>query len=261
MNAKCMDRMPFVVLTALLAVALLATMRTPLAGADAAPAPATIVVVVPADAVITFDGHATTQKGTERQYLTPPLKVGKKFHYDVVARWTANGKPVEKTRKVDVTGGATVRVDFVNAASDAPKKTKPSVEPATPKGTLSEAEAAKLGTEAYIYGYPLVTMEMTRRVMTNVADPDGKLAPMGQFAYLRAYPAPTDKEVTAPNADTLYSLAWLDLAREPYVLSLPDQKDRYYLMPMLSGWTDVFQVPGKRTTGDKAQKYVITGPN
>ena len=55
-------------------------------------------------------------------------------------------------------------------------------------GPLTEEEALKLGTEAYVYGYPLVTMEMTRRVMTNVAKSDGKLAPMGQFAYLRTYP-------------------------------------------------------------------------
>jgi hypothetical protein len=123
-----------------------------------------------------------------------------------------------------------------------------------------EDEAFKLGVEAYIYGYPLVTMEMTRRVMTNVAKPEGKAAPMGQFARLRAYPTPADKEVTAPNADTLYTLAWLDLAKEPYVLSLPDEHGRYYMMPMLSGWTDVFQVPGKRTTGTKAQTYAITGP-
>ena len=125
---------------------------------------------------------------------------------------------------------------------------------------VSEQEAATLGTEAYIYGYPLVTMEMTRRVLTNVAAPDGKLAPMGQFARLRSYPTPADKEVTAPNADTLYTLAWLDLAKEPWVLSIPDMRDRYYLMPMLDGWTDVFQVPGKRTTGTKAQTYAITGP-
>jgi hypothetical protein len=125
---------------------------------------------------------------------------------------------------------------------------------------LSEEEALKLGTEAYIYGYPLVTMEMTRRVMTNVAAPTGKLAPMGQFAHLRAYPAPTDKEVTAPNADTLYSLAWLDLSKEAYIFQIPDAKDRYFLMPILSGWTDVFQVPGKRTTGTKPQTYAITGP-
>jgi hypothetical protein len=103
-------------------------------------------------------------------------------------------------------------------------------------------------------------MEMTRRVMTNVAKPEGKAAPMGQFARLRAYPSAADKEVTAPNADTLYTLAWLDLAKEPWVLSLPDMKGRYYLMPMLSGWTDVFEVPGTRTTGTKAQTYAITGP-
>jgi hypothetical protein len=130
----------------------------------------------------------------------------------------------------------------------------------SPAVALTEDEAAQIGTEAYIYGYPLVTMEMTRRVLTNAAAPDGKLAPMGQFARLRSYPTPADKEVTAPNADTLYTLAWLDLAKEPWVLSIPDARDRYYLMPMLSGWTDVFQVPGKRTTGTKAQTYAITGP-
>src|SRR5262249_36305417 len=69
------------------------------------------------------------------------------------------------------------------------------------------------------------------------------------------------RDVTAPNADTLYSTAWLDASKEPYVLSLPDEDGRYYLMPMLDGWTTVFQVPGKRTTGTKAQTYAITGPN
>ena len=83
---------------------------------------------------------------------------------------------------------------------------------------------------------------------------------MGQFINAREYPSAAFKDVTAPNADTLYSVAWLDLAKEPYILSLPDEDDRYYLMPMLSGWTDVFEVPGKRTTGTKAQKYAITGP-
>jgi len=126
---------------------------------------------------------------------------------------------------------------------------------------VSEPEAAQIGVEAYIYGYPLVTMEMTRRVLTNVAAPKGQKAPVGQFARLREYPTPANKEVTAPNADTLYTQAWLDVSKEPYVLSLPDEKGRYYLMPMLSGWTDVFQVPGKRTTGTKAQTYAITGPN
>lgn len=125
---------------------------------------------------------------------------------------------------------------------------------------LSEQAALTLGTEAYIYGYPLVTMEMTRRVMTNVAAPRGTHAPMYQFASLRQYPNASFKDVTAPNADTLYSAAWLDLSNEPYVLSLPAEGSRYYLMPMLSGWTNVFADPGTRTTGTGAQTYAITGP-
>src|SRR5262249_35445175 len=125
---------------------------------------------------------------------------------------------------------------------------------------LTEADAAKLGVDAYVYGYPLVTMELTPRVVTNVAEPKGAHAPMGQFANLREYPNTSFKDVTAPNADTLYSSAFLDLGKEPYVLSLPNEAGRYYLMPMLSGWTDVFQVPGKRTTGTRAQTYAITGP-
>ena len=126
---------------------------------------------------------------------------------------------------------------------------------------LTEKEAAEIGTDAYIFGYPLVTVEYTRRVTTNAVEPKGLRAPMGQFANSRTYPDASFKDVTAPNADTLYSSAWLDLAKEPYILSLPDEGDRYFLIPMLDARTTVFQVPGKRTTGDKAQTYAITGPN
>ena len=117
-----------------------------------------------------------------------------------------------------------------------------------------------LATDAYIYGYPLVTMEMTRRVITNVAKPEGTHAPMGQLIKLREYPNASFRDVTAPNADTLYTTAFFDVGSEPWVLSIPDMKDRYYLFPMLDGWTTVFQVPGKRTTGTGAQTYAITGP-
>src|SRR5215471_14640712 len=117
-----------------------------------------------------------------------------------------------------------------------------------------------LATDAYVYGYPLVTMEMTRRVMTNTAAAEGTRAPMGQLIKLRQYPDATFTDVTAPNADTLYTSAWLDVGKEPWVLSIPDMKDRYFLVPLLDGWTNVFQVPGKRTTGTKAQTYAITGP-
>ena len=117
-----------------------------------------------------------------------------------------------------------------------------------------------IATDAYIYGYPLVTMEMTRRVVTNVAAPEGTHAPMGQLIKLRQYPDASFRDVTAPNADTLYTTAFIDVGAEPWVLSIPDMKGRYFLMPMLDGWTNVFQVPGSRTTGTGAQTYAITGP-
>ena len=59
---------------------------------------------------------------------------------------------------------------------------------------MSEDEAFALGVEAYIYGYPLVTMEMTRRVMTNVAEPKGTRGPMGQFVKMREYPTAAFKD-------------------------------------------------------------------
>jgi len=125
---------------------------------------------------------------------------------------------------------------------------------------LTPDEARSIAGEAYVYGYPLVTMEMSRRVMTNVAEPTGTRAPMGQLRALRTYPDASFRDVTAPNADTLYMAGWIDAGKEPWVLSLPEAEGRYYLFPMLDGWTNVFQSPGTRTTGDGAQKFAITGP-
>src|SRR5215472_16933078 len=119
-------------------------------------------------------------------------------------------------------------------------------------------EALSIATDAYIYGYPLVTMDMTRKQLTNVAVPDENHAPMGQLIKIRDYPTAAFHSVTAPNADTLYTSAWLDVTQEPWILSAPDMGNRYYLLPMLDGWTDVFRVLGKRTTGDRAQVYAIT---
>jgi hypothetical protein len=110
-----------------------------------------------------------------------------------------------------------------------------------------EVEAFETAKDAYIYAYPLMTMDLTRRVTTNVTSPEGTSAPMGQFAKLREYPNASFNAVTAPNADTLYTLLWLDVSNEPWVISIPDLKGRDAPFPMLDGWTDVFQVPGKRT--------------
>jgi hypothetical protein len=117
-----------------------------------------------------------------------------------------------------------------------------------------------LATDAYIYGYPLVTVEMTRRVATNVAGMEGTRGPMGQIIRFRQYPDASYRDVTAPNADTLYTTAVFDVGKEPWVLGVPDMKGRYFLLPMLDAWTDVFAVPGTRTTGTGGHTYAITGP-
>ena len=121
-------------------------------------------------------------------------------------------------------------------------------------------EAVRIATEAYIYGYPLVTFDMVRRQQTNVAAPDAEHAPMGQMIKMRTYPAVDNHCCAAPNADTLYTEVWLDVSKEPWVLSIPDMGNRYYIVPMLDGWSEVFKVASSSTTGGKAQTYAITGP-
>ena len=125
--------------------------------------------------------------------------------------------------------------------------------------SLSPAEARQIAEEAYIYGYSLVTTEVTRVQMSNVPKVETLRAPMNQFANVPRYPPADYRGVSAPNADTLYSLAWLDL-KEPLVFSHPDMGDRFFLFPMVDLWMTIFDSPGARTTGGKAASYLITAP-
>jgi hypothetical protein len=127
--------------------------------------------------------------------------------------------------------------------------------------SVSRQEAQEISREAYIYSYPLVLTDVTRQQLTNYAEPNETgQGPPNRFINLRAFPDPKFKIVVRPNADTLYSSAWLDLKAEPIVLSVP-ATDRYFMLPMLSMWTDVFAVPGTRTTGpNTARTFLVTGP-
>ena len=156
------------------------------------------------------------------------------------------------------------------AACGGPKPPTPSPETA-PAAAASDADAAaeaqakekqalEAGVEAVVYGLPLVIMDITRAKTSNVARPEGFAAPVNQFVNVREFPDASFRDVVRANVDTLYSSAWLDLSKEPIVLSVPDTKGRYYLMPMMDAWTNIFASPGKRTTGTKPGHFAITGP-
>ena len=124
--------------------------------------------------------------------------------------------------------------------------------------SISAEEASAISVEAYIYFYPLISMDVTRRQLTNVtAGSDPGHGPVNTFSNIPTFPTADMKTVVRPNFDTLYSSAWLDLTREPMVVSVPDTDGRYYLLPMLDMWTDVFASPGWRTTGTKAGNFLV----
>jgi hypothetical protein len=126
--------------------------------------------------------------------------------------------------------------------------------------TLSD-DLRTLSYEAALYFYPLVTMDITRLQTTNVpAGTKPGFGPPNEFHHFRAYPTADFRTVVRPNFDTLYSSAFLDLTAGPVILHAPDTDDRYYMLPLIDMWTDVFANPGKRTTGTDAQDFVITGP-
>ena len=126
--------------------------------------------------------------------------------------------------------------------------------------TISEQDAHAIGVAAYLYFYSPVTMDLTRKQLTNVAKAEGIHAPMNTFANIPTYPSADMKAVVRPNFDTLYSSAWLDLTKEPMIVSVPDTHGRYYLLPMLDMWTDVFASPGWRTTGTQAGDFAVVPP-
>jgi hypothetical protein len=160
---------------------------------------------------------------------------------------------MESTRRSFVSGAATASLAFtvLNGMS----------RPANAQA-LTPENARQIAEDAYIYGYSLITTEVTRVQGTNIskAVPDKLGAPMNQFANVPRYPPANYRGVSAPNADTLYSLAWLDLS-EPMVFSHPDMGNRYYLFELTDLWmSDSDSSPSKRTANGKAANYLFTGP-
>src|SRR5262249_35516766 len=125
----------------------------------------------------------------------------------------------------------------------------------------TEQEAHAVAVDAYLYFYPLVIMDVTRKQSTNIAA--GKefgRGPMNLFTSVREYPPGDFKGVVRVNFDTLYSIAWLVMTAEPMIVSALNTDGRFYLLPMLDMWTDVFASPGWRTTGTQAGNFLLTPP-
>ena len=129
------------------------------------------------------------------------------------------------------------------------------------QSSITEQEAHAIGVNAYLYLYPLITMDVTRKQSTNI-EPGKEVGkgPMNTFTNVAEYPPANYKTVVRVNFDTLYSIAWLDLTKEPMIVSAPDTNGHYYLLPMLDMWTDVFASPGWRTTGTQAGNFLVTPP-
>jgi hypothetical protein len=128
---------------------------------------------------------------------------------------------------------------------------------------VSEQETYEIAKESYVYAYPLLLMDVFTRQGANYAAPTGIVTqgPYNQFSHARAFPPADFKAVVRANVDTLYSSAHLDLGPEPIVLSVP-AIDRYFMLPLLSFWTDVFAVPGTRTTGrNSAREFLLVAPS
>src|SRR5271169_4152480 len=128
------------------------------------------------------------------------------------------------------------------------------------QSAITEQDAQSIARDAYIYFYSLVTMDVTRKQLTNVEPGKGVGAPMNALFSFPAFPTADMRQVVRPNFDTLYTVGYLDLTKEPMVVSVPDTGGRYYLMPMLDMWTDVFASPGWRTTGTQAANFLLTPP-
>jgi hypothetical protein len=122
-------------------------------------------------------------------------------------------------------------------------------------------DAEVIAQEAYIYLYPLILMDISRKQLTNLDPKVSQLGgPANAFTHMRAFPTAEMRAVVRPNFDTLYSSAWLDLTGGPVVVSTTDTGGRYFLLPMLDMWTDVFAVPGKRTNGTGAADFALIPP-
>jgi len=126
---------------------------------------------------------------------------------------------------------------------------------------MADDKVMDIAARAYDFAYPMIVMDYTRMVSTNVEQPtEMGFAPANQVGNFRQFPDDKFTAVVKPNVDTYYSNVWYDLKAEPVVLTVP-ASGRYYLLPHYDAYSNVFFVPGPRTTGTDAGTFLLTGPS
>ena len=118
----------------------------------------------------------------------------------------------------------------------------------------AKSEQIVLGAEAYIFGYPLVMMDVTR------ANAALTLGPENHLRRVRRFPDADSRDVVRLNVDTLYTSAFIDMAKGPWVFEMAANDQRYELMPLMDGWTNVIATPGTRSTGTAGGRFLLAGP-
>ena len=127
--------------------------------------------------------------------------------------------------------------------------------------SITAEEAKSIARDAWVFGMPLVYIEIQIDSMTHVSKLEGTRAPINQFVHYRKFPDASNKTVVGFNVDTLYSLAQLDVSKEPMVLSVPEMDDRFWVMQIIDGWNNVPHAPGSRSVGGKGGNFAIVGPD
>ena len=125
-----------------------------------------------------------------------------------------------------------------------------------------KAETIVLGAEAYLYGYPLVILDITRATAAQTLGPENHLLRVRQF------PNAAFRAVVRPNVDTLYTTAFIDTGAGPWVVEMAPKAPRYELMPFMDAWTNVFAAPGTRSnsgsnsdSGSAGGRFLLVGPD
>lgn len=128
-------------------------------------------------------------------------------------------------------------------------------------GKVQEKVGYFRGMQAYVYGFPLVMMDVTRAVVTATPNAGEYHAPINQFARIRTVVSPDYKDVVRISVNSLWTFGFLDLQKEPMIVTLPDTKDRYVVMQAMNMWTDDFMSVGTRTPATNAGNYLVAGPD